>query len=392
MEVITDCRHPATRDAVFVGAAQYRRHSYGSNHPLSIPRVSLTFDLINAYGALTRDEYVVGRAASEGELGWFHTADYVGALQRSEALGRVRDEDRRRHNIGTVENPYFPDFFRTPALATGSSVQAAEEVLRGRCAFNPAGGMHHASPDRAEGFCYFNDAVLAILRLRQEGLRVLYLDVDAHHGDGVERAFRDDPEVFTLSLHMDTVYAYPFKGGQVGDHGSARGGHACLNVPLPRDTNDREYSLVFEALFPFVLREFAPDAVVLQAGTDVLFADPLGKLQISTQAFLGFVAQVVEASPRLLVLGGGGYHPLLLARCWAGLWGLISGRALPEALPARGAELLRMVEWDYDEDEPHFASLFESRLDALPDAPVRPEIDQLLSAIRAEHPRMKALG
>lgn len=391
VEAIADCRYPATRDAIFIGAGQYRRHNYGSNHPLSIPRVSLTFDLINTYGALTPAEYRIGRAASKQELGWFHTEDYINALQRSEALGGVRDVDRQRHNIGNLENPYFADFFRTPALATGSSIQGAEEVLRGRRAFSPAGGMHHALPDRAEGFCFFNDAVLAVMRLRQEGLRVLYVDIDAHHGDGVEFAFADDPNVFTLSLHMDTTYAYPFKGGQIADQGGARGEYACLNVPLPRGTHDLEYALVFETLWPQVLRQFAPDAVVLQAGTDALFADPLGKFQISTQTFLAVVERILDSSPRLLVIGGGGYHPLVLARCWTGLWALLSGRTLPVALPAAGTRVLRAVAWDHDEDEDYFSSLFESRLDTLVDEPVRPEIDQLLSAIRAQHPLMKTL-
>jgi acetoin utilization protein AcuC len=391
VEAIADCRYPATREAVFIGAGQYRRHSYGSNHPLSIPRVSLTFDLINAYGALTPAEYRIGRAASKKELGWFHTEDYINALQRSEALGGVRDADRQRHNIGNLENPYFADFFRTPALATGSSIQGAEEVLRGRVAFSPAGGMHHALPDRAEGFCFFNDAVLAVMRLRQEGLRVLYVDIDAHHGDGVEFAFADDPDVFTLSLHMDTAYAYPFKGGRIADQGGTRGEHACLNVPLPRGTHDREYALVFGTLWPQVLRQFAPDAVVLQAGTDALFADPLGKFQVSTQTFLAAVEQILDTSPRLLVIGGGGYHPLVLARCWTGLWALLSGRTLPAALPAAGTQLLRGVAWDHDEDEDYFSSLFESRLDTVVEAPVRPEIDHLLSTIRAQHPLMKTL-
>lgn len=391
MEPIGECSYLPTRAAVFIGASQYRRHSYGANHPLSIPRVSLTFDLINAYGALLAEEFRVGRMASDAELCRFHTAEYVRAVRRCEALGSVSEDYRQRHNIGNLENPWFPGFFRTPALATGSSVLGAEEVLAGRSAFSPAGGMHHARPDRAQGFCYFNDAVLAVQRLRDAGLRVLYIDIDAHHGDGVEEAFRDDPQALTFSLHMDTDYAYPFRGGAVTDHGGPAGEGACLNVPLPRATNDAEYGLVFETLWPQVLNVFRPQAVVLQAGTDILHGDPLGKLRISTQRFLAVAARIVQDSPRLLVIGGGGYHPLLLARCWTGVWSLLSGRSLPAAIPPAGQELLRSVGWDQDEDEDRYPAIFESRLDADCDGPVRGEIVALLEHVRRTHPLMAAL-
>lgn len=388
-DALSVCRYRPHADAVFIGAARYRRHSYGANHPLSIPRVSLTFDLINAYGAMTPDEYLVGRVATRRELTLFHTEEYVSALQRCEALGGVREVYRARHNIGNLENPWFPGFFRTPAIATGSSIQGAEQVLRGRRAFSPAGGMHHALPDRAQGFCFFNDPVLAILRLRAEDKRVLYVDIDAHHGDGVEAAFFDDPGVFTLSLHMDTGYAYPFKGGAIVDQGGPGGEKTCLNVPLPRATHDAEYRLVFGAVWPQVLRQFEPDVVVLQAGTDALRPDPLGKFRLSTQLFLDVVRRIVETSPALLVLGGGGYHPLALARCWTGVWALLSGRDLPLELPDAGRALLRSVDWDQDEDEDYFAQLFESRVDTPVDEPVRADIHALLDTIRAQHPLMK---
>ena len=393
MEAISACRIPPTRPAVFIGADRYRRHSYGANHPLSIPRVSLTFDLINAYGALLPQEYRIGRAASEAELCGFHTPDYVQALRCCEAQGGVSDAYRQRHNIGNLENPWFPGFFSTPALATGSSVQGAEEVLGGRNAFSPAGGMHHARPDRAQGFCYFNDAVLAVQRLRQAGLRVLYVDIDAHHGDGVEEAFSGDPEVFTFSLHMDTRYAYPFRGGAVTDLGMPPGAGTCLNLPLPRATNDSEYALVFETLWSAVLAVFRPGAVVLQAGTDVLQGDPLGKLHISTQQFLAVVARIVQDSPRLLVIGGGGYHPLLLARCWTGVWALLSGRVLPAAVPEAGQTLLRGAGWEDDDDEDgeRCDALIGSRLDAGCPGPVRSDILALLDQVRQCHPLMADL-
>ncbi|HDP90494.1 MAG TPA: acetoin utilization protein AcuC [Thioalkalivibrio sp.] len=388
---VTPVAVPPTRRAVLTAAARYRRHSYGDNHPLGIPRVSLTLDLIRSYGALDETaEYLPSRKALPRELQWFHTREYVSAMQRCEAVGKVFDKYRQRHNIGNYENPYFPDFFATPATATGGSIQGAEEVLKGRVAFSPAGGMHHALPDSAQGFCFFNDPALAILRLRQEGLRVLYVDIDAHHGDGVEYAFRNDPGVCTFSLHMDTEYAYPFKGGQVADtgpHGNA------VNVPLPREMNDSEYRHVFTRVWPAVLAAFRPDVVVLQTGTDILRPDPLGKFRISTQLFLEVVQRILDDSPthedgtpRLLAVGGGGYHPLVLARCWVGVWAILSGRELPAELPDTGQALLRAVDWDQDEDEDYFEGLFASRLDPAYEGELRAMVRALADRVLDTHP------
>ena len=384
---------PPLRRAVLIGAARYRRHSYGSNHPLGIPRVSLTLDLIHAYGALTAQEFRVSRPATSAELEWFHTREYIAALRQCEAEGRVAHRYRQRHNIGNFENPYFPGFFTTPATAAHGSILGAEMLLQGVIAFSPAGGMHHAHADAARGFCYINDPVLAVLRLRREGLRVLYADIDAHHGDGVEGAFVGDRGVTTLSLHMDTAYAYPFTGGAIEDTGPL--GNA-VNLPLPQGVHDDEYRYAFERLWPAVLEGSRAEAVVLQAGTDILAPDPLGKFRISTQAFLEVVARVLadtpthaDGTPRLLVLGGGGYHPLVLARCWAGVWGLLSGRNLPETIPAAGEALLRAVDWDLDEDEDHFEALFTRRIDPLRPGAVRPELRERVGQLFATHPLLR---
>lgn len=392
MEKFAEYPVPPTRKATVIGPATRRRKAYGNNHPLAIPRVSLTLDLINAYGALTEKEFKLARKAADFELEWFHMPDYVAAMKRAEVLGGVKHEYRAKFRLGTLENPYFKNFFTIPAKATGASVQAAEEVLNGRIGFNPAGGMHHARPGHAQGFCYFNDPVLGILRLRREGWRVLYVDIDAHHGDGVEQAFVDDPDVLTLSLHMDTNYAYPYSGGRLKDFGSSAGGYTTINVPLPRGAHDREYCPVFDSVWHPALAKFQPDAVVLQAGTDMLAGDPLGKLKVSTRCFLNVVERIMESSPshadgtpRLLVTGGGGYHPLLVARAWCGVWGLLSGRELPAPIPPKGAEILRAIGWDHDEDTDDFENLFLSRLDESEELPVRPEIERLIYEI-GRHP------
>ncbi|WP_019569643.1 acetoin utilization protein AcuC [Thioalkalivibrio sp. ALE11] len=385
---------PARRHATLLHAPRYRGHSYGDNHPLGIPRVSLTIDLIEAYDAVTPGEMAVTRKAMPAELEWLHTRDYVTAMQRAEALGKVFQRYRDRHNIGNFENPFFAGFFSTPATATYGSIQGAEVVLEGGMAFNPAGGMHHAAPDQARGFCYFNDCALGIMRLRQRGARVLYLDIDAHHGDGVEAAFADDPDVLTVSLHMDTEYGYPFQGGRIEDTG--RLGNA-VNLPLPKETNDTEFHSAFSRIWEAARTRWQPDCVVVQAGTDALLPDPLGKFGISTQCFLACIDDVIETSPRhgdgtpkLLVLGGGGYHPLALARCWTGVWAQLTGRELPALLPEAGQALLREVDWDMDEEEEWYDNLFVSRLDADRSGPVRAELEQRLERLFRTHPLLRS--
>jgi acetoin utilization protein AcuC len=365
------------REAMFLYGECFRRRAYGSNHPLAIPRVALTLDLVRAYGAIDPGERVEARLATDAELEGFHTRAYVAALREAEARGHVTPEDRARHALGTVENPYFDGLFSTPATAGGASVQAAEAVLAGRMAFNPAGGMHHAQPDRAQGFCFVNDVVLGIQALRRAGQRVLYVDIDAHHGDAVEAAFLDDPCTFTLSLHMDTAYAYPGRGGRFEDQGTAAGAHTTLNLPLPPGTGDAAYMHVLRTAWDAATARFAPDCVVLQAGADAIAADPLGRLALTTQGYLEAVDHVIRAAPRhadgtprLMVTGGGGYHPLVVARAWTGIWGLLTGRDLPAALPAGGRALLAAVEWDLDDDEDDREVRLASRLDPPGDARV----------------------
>jgi len=366
-----------TRPAVFIASEKYRVHSYGEMHPLSIPRVSLTFDLIQAFNAIEEKEFLESPQASDEQLSWFHTQEYIQAMKVSEAEGKVLGEYRKRHNLGNFENPYFPNFFQTPATATGGSVQAAEQVLDGKVAFSPAGGMHHAMPNKAHGFCFFNDPALAIMRLRQADKKVLYVDIDAHHGDGVEYAFRHDDKVATFSIHMDTSYAYPFKGGEISDTGELNNAY---NLPLPKACNDTEYAFAFDSVWAEVLRQTCPEVIVLQAGTDILMPDPLGKFKISTQEFLRVVSEIKKKSPEgaLVVLGGGGYHPLSLARCWLGVWAILSDRELSAELNDKAREILRKVDWDMDEDEDYFQQFFKTRIDSPTDGPIRDEVKQVV--------------
>ncbi len=376
--------------AVLISSSLYRRLDYGRNHPLGIPRVSLLLDLIRSFDAIRDDEYLQARNATVDELCGYHDAAYVRAVKDCEQRRRIAKPYRKRYNIGNFENPWIEGIFTIPSITAGASIQGAEQVLQGKSAFNPAGGMHHAGRDRARGFCFFNDAVLGVLRLLKAGLRILYLDIDAHFADGVVSFFRDDARVLSVSIHMDTAYAYPRKGGGIEERGDR---NTVVNLPLPAGVNDGEYRLILDRLWPRLFASFEPEAVVLQAGVDTLGPDPLGKFRISTQLFLEAVQRTLDFSPRhvngvprLLVLGGGGYHPITIARAWTGLWGLISGRNLPETIPPAGQQILRSVDWEPDDNGDDLEMLFQRRLDTPMEGPIRQTVRDRLSRLMDTHP------
>ena len=329
---------------VFVGSEIYRRPAYGRNHPLAIARVESAVDLARALGWLNNG-LVESQAADTSVLQRFHDSAYVAALHNADVQGHVSDEARRRFNLGTLENPVFHGVFERAATAVGGSILAAKLALEGRIAFHPAGGTHHAKAGAASGFCYFNDPVFALLTLLDAGLkRVLYVDLDAHHGDGVEDAFAADPRVFTISIHE----AGRFPG--TGNLGERREGRA-RNLPVPPGLNDSEFALLIdEAVLPLAER-FDPEAVVITAGADPLAGDPLSKMALSNAALWEAVLRVADVAPVAVVLGGGGYNPWTLARFWAGLWGRIAREVLPQSLPPQACAVLEPLSCDLIDEE-----------------------------------------
>lgn len=323
-----------------IGSEIYRGSSYGRRHPLAIPRVSLALDLVRALGWLDARQYVDSPRATPDELARFHDADYITAVMRAEAEQSVCAEVRERYNLGRLENPVFAEMFRRPATACGGSLAAAALIADGGVAYNPAGGTHHGRRDRAAGFCYFNDPVLAIQALVDQGLeRVAYVDVDVHHGDGVEAAFAGDPRLLCLSVHEEG--RWPFTGA-VRD----RAGGSARNLPVLPGMNDSEMDYVADhALLPLV-EAFRPEAIVLQCGADALAEDPLSRQQLSNGALWRVVGRLKDKAPRYLVLGGGGYNPWSVARCWAGVWGVLDGREPPARLPDEAEAILRAVTWE----------------------------------------------
>lgn len=324
---------------VFLGSGIYRRSSYGLNHPLRVPRVSTVMDLSRALGWLPGHQFRTSPCAKPAALQTWHDPAYIAALKRAEETQQVDAETRARFGLGTHSNPIFAEMYRRPATGAGGSLLAAELLAQGGVVFHPAGGTHHGLRDRASGFCYLNDPVLAILALRRKGVeRIAYVDIDAHHGDGVEIAFADDPQVLVMSVHEER--RWPFTGA-LQDAGCGN----VFNLPVPRGFNDTEMTAVLHELILPRLAQFRPQALVLQCGADAVEEDPLSRLALSNNAHWGVVAALRDVAPRYLVMGGGGYNPWSVGRLWTGVWAVLAGHDMPERLPPEAEAVLRGLEW-----------------------------------------------
>ena len=357
-----------------IGAAIYARSSYGGAHPLRIPRFSTVMDLSAAMGWLPQGRFRTSPRAKPAALAMWHEPAYIAALQAAEARGHATDEDRTRFHLGTVSNPVFPEVFRRPATSAGGAMLAAELLRGGGVIYVPAGGTHHGLPGRANGFCYTNDPVLAMLVLRRGGVRrIAYVDIDAHHCDGVEHAFRGDPDTLLISVHEEG--RWPFTG-LLEDSG----GGNCFNLPVPRGFNDTEMRAVLEGLILPRVAAFHPDAVVLQCGADALLEDPLSRLALSNNAHWAVVAALRPLSPRYLVLGGGGYDPWSVGRCWTGVWATLAGEEIPDRLPPAAQAVLAALPRFKGRPEPAPHMLTTLR-DAPREGPLRPEVRDRLAVL-----------
>jgi len=362
---------------LFIGSEIYRGSSYGGAHPLRVPRVSTVMDLARAMGWLPAAQYRSAPRAKAAALTRWHSADYIAALQAAEATGAVSAAVRARHHLGTAANPVFAQMFRRPATGVGGVLLAADLLASGsaRIVHVPGGGTHHGLPDRANGFCYLNDCVLAILALRRSGLsRIAYVDIDAHHADGVEHGFAAEPEVLLISTHEER--RWPFTGALTD-----RGVGNLFNLPVPAGFNDTEMRAVLQDLILPRLAAHRPQAVVLQCGADALAEDPLARLCLSNAAYRGVLAAVRALSPRLMVLGGGGYNPWSVGRCWTALWADIAGYEVPDRLPDAGVAVLAGLGWGGGGRPPPDPALLVTLADPPREGPVRPAVRAALAEL-----------
>ena len=317
-----------------VHSEDWARFDYGPHHPLRMERLGLTWRLMQAYG-LTAGPGVVVRAptpAPDGDIAVFHAPEYLSVLKAANT--GLQPPGGEAFGLGPGDNPVFRGVWEAAQLVAAGSLLAADMVARGEVdrAFHFAGGLHHALPDRASGFCYVNDAVLAILRLREHGLRVAYVDIDAHHGDGVQYAFYGDPSVLTISVHERGERLFPGTGF-VHEMGQGDAAGFSVNLPLEAYTDSAVYLPALEAVVPPLVQRFKPDVVVAQLGVDSHRSDPLTHLALDVQGFGQALDRIVSLAPRLVALGGGGYDLRNVARMWTLAWARLNGVALPDTLP-----------------------------------------------------------
>ncbi len=311
-------------------------YTLGGDHPLHPVRLDLTMRLAESLGVLAPSRVEVVRPTPAGTdlLTLVHDPAYL------EAVRRAPTDPDERYGLGTSDNPVFEGMYEAAALITGGSVQAAELVHSGRAqhAVNISGGLHHAMRDRASGFCVFNDAAIAIAWLLGQGLeRIAYVDLDVHHGDGVQAAFYDDPRVLTVSLHQTPLTLFPGTGypEETGDPEKALG--SAVNVALPNGTDDSGWLRAFHAVVPGVLRAFAPQVLVTQCGCDAHHEDPLADLALTIDGQRASYRAVHELAHELcdgrwIALGGGGYGLVrCVPRAWTHLLAEASGEPLDPA-------------------------------------------------------------
>ena len=362
---------------VFIGSEIYRGSSYGDWHPLHIPRVSTVMDLARALGWLPPEQYSTSPRAKPAALHSFHRPDYIAALQQAETRQSVTPDARARYQLGTTANPVFPDMFRRPATGAGGVMLAAELVRDGGVVHVPGGGTHHAMAGHANGFCYLNDPVLCLLALRGLGLaRIAYVDIDAHHPDGVEAALSGAEDMLMISVHEER--RWPFTG-KLDDDAGAR----AFNLPVPKGFNDSEMREVLQRLILPALEAFDPQAVVLQCGSDALEEDPLSRLALSNNAHAELVLALRALAPRLIVLGGGGYNPWSVGRCWTRIWGALNDHAHDGPLPEAVQAVLHALNWNRRAAGRSPPDHWQSTLNDPPrEGPVRPEIRARLEHLR----------
>jgi acetoin utilization protein AcuC len=315
-------------------------YDHGPQHPLRPARVILTRQLIRAYGLIDgrRVRESAARDATEDELQLVHTARYIDATRRA---GHGEDGPWWEFGYGPGDNPIFSNMHEAGARVAGASLVAAEAVRSGRAehAFNPAGGLHHAMPERASGFCVYDDPAIAIAWLLANGAeRIAYVDVDVHHGDGPQAIFYREPRVLTISLHQDGRTLFPGTGfvDEVGG-GEAKG--TKVNVPLPPYTGDDGWLRAFEEIVLPLVEAWSPTFLVTQLGCDTHHTDPLAMLGLTTAAYRKTSVMLHElahraAGGRWLATGGGGYQwARVVPRAWTIYFGEMAGVELPDPLP-----------------------------------------------------------
>lgn len=320
---------------------RFMGYNLSPDHPLKPARLMLTHALMSEAGLLDEDDVRVIEPyqASERDLLQIHDKAYIDAVKA--------EKPDLSFGLGDVDTPVFPGMYDASRLIAGSSMEAAESLIRSDCrAMNIAGGLHHAFPSRAGGFCIFNDPALAIVRLKDKFRRIIYIDIDGHHGDGVQEIFYQDPDVLTVSMHESGKYLFPGTGF-IEEVGRGPGKGYSVNIPMPQYSGDDAYIHAFEEIIPSLFNWFRPKAVVAQIGIDTHYSDPLTSLRLTLGGYCSLIQRICELADRysegrLLALGGGGYSLSVVPLAWAMAFQIMRGKEMPP-LPCRFVELFENV-------------------------------------------------
>ncbi len=301
---------------------EFLTYDFSGMHPLKPIRLKLTYDTMKVKSILSGFDVVEPRRATLDDLLQVHTQDYISAVQKAE--NGIPDF---RYGLGTSDNPLFPEMYKSSLIYTGASISAAEHLFERDMSVNISGGLHHAHPDQAAGFCIFNDVAVAIKTLLKKYERIAYVDIDAHHGDGVQEVFYRSSKVLTISLHESGQFLFPGTGFP-DEIGEDEGRGYSVNVPLYPFTADDVYIESFLEVVPPLIEAFAPDVVVAQIGADTNTDDPLSDLRLSIRGYLNVIEIIRGLHKKHLVLGGGGYNLEIVPKAWSMAMGVLLGKTI----------------------------------------------------------------
>ena len=321
--------------AAFVYTDRYVDYYLSDTHPLQQKRLLMTHRRLESLGAFEPpgSHLIAPTPAMEADLLRVHSPEYLHALRRLSAGESV--PDKKEFGFGTLDNPPFPGMWDASLLYAGGSLDCARLVRHDGfdAAFNVSGGLHHARRDRAAGFCTVADVALVACYLLDRGAkRIACVDIDAHHGDGTQAFFYDDPRVLTLSVHETPETLYPRVSGFAEEIGEGAGRGFNANLPLAPGSGDRVYAEAFGTAFLPLLTAFDPEFILLQVGADAHFADPLTHLGLTSRGWLSLAQSVIALGKPTIALGGGGYNLDTVARLWTLLYGALSGQVFPDTL------------------------------------------------------------
>lgn len=315
------------KQASFIFSPDQLNYEFSETHPFNQKRIILTKDLLEEIHAIQPDEIVVPRSATDEELLLAHDAKYIEIVKKA-SKGEVSENIGSIYGIGTEDTPFFPNMHEASALLVGGTLTAIEEVMEGRSryALNLGGGLHHGFQGKASGFCIYNDSSVAIKYLQEKyGARVLYVDTDAHHGDGVQWTFYDDPSVCTFSIHETGRYLFPGTGN-VTERGNGKGYGTSFNFPVDAFTEDESFLHIYRTALREVAEFFKPDVILTQNGADAHYFDPLTHLYGTMKIYEEIPKVAKELAEeycdgRWIAIGGGGYDIWrVVPRAWSHLW------------------------------------------------------------------------